>query len=538
MNLFRSTFTVGGMTMVSRVLGFGRDILVANFLGTGLVADAWVVAFRFPNLFRRIFAEGAFNSAFIPLYSKRLEGEGPAAAKSFAEEAQAGLGSVLIVFTLIMLALMPWAMLFLAPGFLFSEAEAFSFSEAVAKVMHGDTPEKYDLTVLFTRITLPYLFFVSIVALLSGILNSLGRFMVAAAAPVLLNIILILALLGFGVLDLFPTAGHALVWGVFLAGAAQMAALVWGCRRIGVMPSIHLPLWTPRVRRLVVLGVPGIIAAGITQINLLIGTMIATFQDQAASILYYADRIYQLPLGIIGVAMGVVLLPELSRRLRAGDEGGALESQNRAIELSMLLTIPAAVALMIIPLPIIVTLFERGEFLRADAIGVANALLAFSAGLPAFVLIKVFQPGFFAREDTATPMWFAGAQTIVNVTLSLILFRQIGFVGIAIATSVGAWVNAILLGWRLHALDIYRPDARLLSRGLRILAASAGMGFALWAGRLWLGGTVDGAFWVQIAGLAALVGGGGLIYGALALLTKAASLSDVIDVSTHRRDDG
>lgn len=533
MNLVKSTFTVGGMTMVSRVLGFGRDILVANFLGTGLVADAWVVAFRFPNLFRRFFGEGAFNSAFVPLYSKRLEGEGPAAAKSFAEEAQAGLGAVLIIFTLIMLAIMPWAMLLLAPGFLFTEAEAFSFTEAVSRVMSGATPEKYDLAVLFTRIALPYLFFVSIVALLSGILNSIGKFLLAAAAPVLLNVILILALLAFYYLDIFPTAGHALVWGTFLAGLAQMGALIWGCNRLGVMPRPHMPLWTPRVRRLVVLGVPGIIAAGITQINLLIGTMIATFQDEAASILYYADRIYQLPLGIIGVAMGVVLLPELSRRLRAGDVGGALESQNRAIELSMLLTVPAAVALAVIPLPIIVALFERGAFVREDSIGVAQALLAFAAGLPAFVLIKVFQPGFFAREDTKTPMWFAGAQTLVNVSLSLLLFQSMGFVGIAIATSVGAWVNAGLLGWQLYAQDIYRPDARLISRGLRIMLASAGMGLALWAGLLWLGGTVDGPFWMQVAGLAGLVAGGGATYGALALLTRAATMSDVLAITTR-----
>ncbi len=533
MSLIKSTFTVGGMTLISRVLGFGRDILVANFLGTGLVADAWVVAFRFPNLFRRFFAEGAFNSAFVPLYSKRLEGEGPAAAKSFAEEAQAGLGSVLIIFTLIMLAAMPWAMLLLAPGFLFTEQEAFSFSEAISRVASGATPEKYDLAVLFTRIALPYLFFVSIVALLSGILNSVGRFTVAAAAPVLLNLILIAALLTFRYVGIFPTAGHALVWGTFLAGAAQMGVLIWACRRLGVMPRPHLPLWTPRVKRLVVLGVPGIIAAGITQINLLIGTMIATFQENAASILYYADRIYQLPLGIIGVAMGVVLLPELSRRLRAGDEGGALESQNRAIELSMLLTIPAAVALSVIPLPIIVTMFERGAFLRDDSIGVAHALLAFSAGLPAFVLIKVFQPGFFAREDTKTPMWFAGAQTLVNVTLSLLLFRSMGFVGIAIATSAGAWVNACLLGWRLYQQDIYRPDARLISRGMRILLASAGMGLALWVGLLWLGGTMNGPFWMQVAGLAALVGGGGAVYGALALLTRAATLSDVLAITTR-----
>jgi len=525
MNLLKGAATVGGMTMISRVLGFVRDILIATFLGTGPVADAWVVAFRFPNLFRRFFAEGAFNSAFVPLYSKRLEGEGPAAAKSFAEEAQAGLGSVLLVFSVILMIFMPWAMIALAPGFLFGEGEQFDLSLALGRIASGEVPDKYALTVLFTRITLPYLFFVSLVALLSGIMNSIGRFFLAAAAPVLLNVILIAALLFLS--PYLPSPGHALVWGVLVAGAAQLAALVWGCRRAGVMPRPRVPLWTPRVRRLVVLGVPGIIAAGITQINIVIGTMIATLESGAASLLYYADRIYQLPLGIIGVAMGVVLLPDLSRRLRSGDEAGARQSQNRAMELSMLLTIPAAVALAVIPLSVIIVLFEHGAFTRADAEGAAMAVTAFAFGLPAFVMIKIFQPGFFAREDTRTPMVYAAAQTLVNVALSIVLFRMIGFVGIAIATSLGAWVNTLLLGNRLRREGFLRFDARLKKRLPRILIASLGMGAGIWAGQIYILPYLESGFWQGIAGLAALVAGGLMIFAVLVLALGGARLSEI-----------
>jgi putative peptidoglycan lipid II flippase len=277
----------------------------------------------------------------------------------------------------------------------------------------------------------------------------------------------------------------------------------------------------------VVLGVPGIIAAGITQINIVIGTMIATLESGAASLLYYADRIYQLPLGIIGVAMGVVLLPDLSRRLRSGDEAGARQSQNRAMELSMLLTIPAAVALAVIPLSIIIVLFEHGAFTRADAEGAAMAVTAFAFGLPAFVMIKIFQPGFFAREDTRTPMVYAAAQTLVNVALSIVLFRMIGFVGIAIATSLGAWVNTLLLGNRLRREGFLRFDARLKARLPRILIASLGMGAGIWAGQIYILPYLESGFWQGIAGLAALVAGGLMIFAVLVLALGGARFSEI-----------
>lgn len=523
MNLLRATATVGGMTLLSRVLGFGRDVLVAGALGSGPVADAFVVAFRFPNLFRRFFAEGAFNSAFVPLFSKRLEGEGEAGARRFAEEAFSVLLVTLLVLTLLAEITMPWLMIVMAPGFL-------------------DDPQRFDLAVLFTRITFPYLLCMSLVALLSGILNSLGRFALSAFAPVLLNIILIAALQLAA--PLLPSAGHALVLGVTVAGIAQLALLVWGCARSGMSLKLRMPRLTPGVRRLIALGVPGVIAGGITQINLVVGQFIASFQDGAVSILYYADRLYQLPLGLIGVAMGVVLLPDISRRLRAGDEAGALGSQNRALELSMLLTLPAAVACGVIAWPLITVLFEatprvlmgdNSAFTDTDSLRTAGALAAFAIGLPAFVLIKVFQPAFFAREDTVRPMYFAGVNTAVNIALGIFLFWRIGLVGLALATSIAAWVNTGFLFWHLQRSGHFIADERLKRVMPRIGVASAGLGLALWLTAQALTDWLNGSYGLQVAALAVLVLGGMALYGLLVQLTGAASFRDLIKDMTRRK---
>lgn len=527
MNLLRDAATVGGMTMVSRVLGFARDALIASLLGTGPAADAFVVAFRFPNLFRRFFAEGAFNSAFVPLYAKRLEGEGRQNAHVFASEAFSGLISVLLIFTLIALLAMPWIMVGMAGGFLLVEGESFELGLILSRLGNPDGREKYDLAVDFTRIALPYLLFVSLVALLSGILNSLGRFFLSAAAPILLNIILVAVLVFIAPYTAEP--GRALVWGVFVGGAVQFAALAWGCMRIGVMPSLRMPRLTPNMKRLIVLGVPGIIAAGITQINLVIGTFIASFEQSAVAILFYADRLYQLPLGLVGVAMGVVLLPDLSRRLRAGDEASAITSQNRAIEISLLLTLPAAFALIVIPVPVISALFEHGEFTSSDTRNTAAALAVFACGLPAFVLIKVFSPGFFAREDTRTPMIFAAINAFVNITLSVVLFFRIGLVGIAIGTSTAAWVNTILLASRLWQLGHFVPDRRVRSRLPRILLASIAMAAVLWALTGELQSLLDGTKWQRIGALGVLVTIGGFVFAVFVQLAGGARISELID---------
>ncbi len=501
-----NTATVGGMTMISRVLGFVRDILIASYLGAGPIADAFVVAFRLPNLSRRLFAEGAFNAAFVPLFSKRYEADGLAAARGFAQEALAVLLFVLVLITIAGELFMPLLVMALAPGFI-------------------DEPEKFETTVLFARITFPYLLFISLTALYSGMLNSLGRFAAAAFAPSLLNVAVISAIVF--VTPNVPTAGHAVVYGVAWAGILQFVVLGWAAHRVGLSLRLFRPRLTPDVRRLVRLGIPGAIAGGITQINVMVGTMIATLEAGAASYLYYSERVYQLPLGLIGVAMGVVLLPTISRQLRAGDADAASNSQNRALELSMLLTLPAAAALLAIPLIIVTVLFERGAFDAATSEATAAALAAFAVGLPAFVLIKVFSPGFFAREDTKTPMLYAGISVLVNIVLSIILFFQIGYLGIPVATAVASWLNAGLLAGKLISLGHFKADARLCSRLPRIVLASAAMGALLWFAGAQSQGVWEQSFVGQIVILGVLVVGGLLSFGLLALVFGAARLSDL-----------
>ena len=516
MRLYRAFATVGGLTMISRILGFARDILIAAALGTGPVADAFFVAFRFPNLVRRLFGEGAFNAAFVPLYAKRLEGEGPEVANRFARDALSGLSLVLVVLSAVMMLAMPWLMAGLAPGFV------------------GDD-EKYALAVDLTVIAFPYLFCMSLVALLSGVLNSLERFWAAAAAPILLNIVLIGAILIAIWLGLSGQAGagYVLAIGVFVAGLAQLAMLWIAAARADARIGIGWPRWTSDIKQLVKLGVPGLVAGGITQINIVVGTIIASLQAGAVSYLYYADRLYQLPLGIVGIAIGVVLLPDLARKLRAGERAAALSSQNRSMEFALLLTLPAAVGLAVAAEPIISVLFERGAFTAADTPATAAALAAFSCGLPAFVLIKVFQPAFFAREDTTTPMWFAGINLIVNAAGSLALFYWFqaqgwqGHVGIAIATSVAGWINALLLWVELLRRGDFVFDQRLVkSMALMVFASTVMAGVLLFAMAA-LDGMLgrSGALVVRAGALAVVVGASAIVYFAVTFMTGALPVS-------------
>ncbi|MGQ0673488.1 MAG: murein biosynthesis integral membrane protein MurJ [Hyphomicrobium sp.] len=518
MKLYRAFATVGGLTMVSRILGFVRDILIAAGLGTGSVADAYFVAFRFPNLFRRLFGEGAFNAAFVPLFAKRLEGEGPEAAKRFAEEVLSVLAIVLLVFSALAMLAMPWLMTLLAPGFV------------------GNT-EKYDLAVDLTQIAFPYLFCMSLVALLSGILNSMHDYWAAAAAPILLNVVLIAAAASaivFG-LDGGASAGYLLAAGVTLAGLAQLAMLWFAVRRMGLKLSFPRPRLTEGVRRLVKLGVPGLLAGGITQINIVVGTIIASLQPGAVSYLYYSDRLYQLPLGIIGVAVGVVLLPELARKLRAGDRPAAMDAQNRSLEFGLLLTLPAAITLAVVAEPIIRVLFERGAFKPEDTAATAAALGAIAFGLPSFVMLKVFQPAFFAREDTRTPLRYAWINMAIDVLGSFglfFLFKAIGwrpYVGIPIATSIAGWVNAYLLWRALQRTGGFETDPRLISN----LWKSAFAGLAMVAALFALGHVLDPTLAsgqpaaVKIASLTALLGGAFAVYVAIVIASGVVSLAQL-----------
>jgi putative peptidoglycan lipid II flippase len=517
MNLLRAITTVGGYTMLSRVFGFARDILIAAALGAGAVADCFFVAFRFPNLFRRLFAEGAFAAAFVPLFSGELEKKGKDAAKAFAEDAFAVLALILVVFVAAMEIAMPFAMWVLAPGF-----------DAV--------PGKMALATELSRIAFPYLLFISLVSLQSGVLNSLGKFAAAAAAPVLLNLTLIAALLVFarggeGAAG-EAMAGRVLAWGVFAAGIIQFLWLAHHCRKEGMPIGLRRPKLTPEVKLLGRRILPVVFGASLYQINLLVGTILASLvSDGAVSFLYYADRVTQLPLGVVGVAVGTALLPALSRQLAAGDATAAQASQNRGLEFALLLTLPAAAALFVIAEPIIAVLFERGAFTAADSRATAAALMAYSTGLPAYVLIRVLTPGFFAREDTKTPVKIAAAAMLANIALNLALMQVWGHVGIAAAASVSAWMNALLLGLALRRRGQLEFDNRLTRRWPRIVAASALMASALWVATPWLApwlaSSGPGHGPLRWAALAVLVGAGLVLFAISAQALGAAHWRDL-----------
>ncbi|HZT51821.1 MAG TPA: murein biosynthesis integral membrane protein MurJ [Stellaceae bacterium] len=501
MALLRSVATVGGYTMLSRVLGFVRDMMTAALLGAGPVTDAFFVALRLPNLFRSLFAEGAFSAAFVPLFAGMVAKEGRPAAKHFAEDALAALLAVLIVFVIAGEAAVPWFLHVLAPGF-------------------AAEPQKFALTVALTRITFPYLLFISLVALQGGVLNSVERFAATAVTPTLLNLFLIATLA-----TVRPASGEALAWAVTAAGFAQFVWLMLSCWQAGLPLSLPRPRLTPAVTRLIRLMLPGVLGAGATQLNLVISTAIASLLPTGAvSYLYYADRVEQLPLGVVGYAVGTAILPPLSRHVRLGDDAGAAETQNRGLELALLLTLPAAVALGVAARPILEVLFQRGAFGAADAAATAGALAAYAAGLPAFVLVKVMAPGFFARHDTATPVKIALAAIGVNVVLTstLGLLTPLAHVGVAMATSAAGWVNALLLMRGLKRRGHFALDRRARRALPRILAAALGMGALLLALEPALAPVLAGRLVPKLAGLAALVGSGLVGFAALALLLGVA----------------
>ncbi|AJE48550.1 murein biosynthesis integral membrane protein MurJ [Celeribacter indicus] len=454
--------TVGGWTFLSRLLGFVRDALVAAYLGAGPAAEAFVVAFSLPNMFRRFFAEGTLNVAFVPIFSKKVEaGEN---ARRFAEDTLSALAFALLVLTVVATIFMPLLVTAMAAGFI------------------GD--ERFDLAVDYGRIAFPYVLFISLGALFSGVLNATGRFAAAAAAPVLLNIILSLAMIGAAKTGI--PVERALIWAVPVAGIAQLA-VVWRAAAKAGFPLVpHRPRFTPEIRRLLVLATPAALAGGVVQINLLIGRQVASFsQDGALQYLNLADRLYQLPLGVVAIAIGIVLLPDLSRRLQAGDGKGARDAYNRAFEFALLLTVPAAVALVVIPEPLISFLFQRGAFTAEDAHKTAVAVMIYGLGLPAFVMQKVLQPLYFARENTRTPFRFAVFAMVINAAVAIGLAFVIGYLAAAVATTVAAWAMVALLWFGKSGMgEEVTADPRLVRRTPRILAAAVLMGLLLYGTNL------------------------------------------------------
>jgi len=506
MSFVRSIATVGGFTLLSRVTGLMREMMIAHFLGAGLAADAFFVAFRFPNLFRSLFAEGALNAAFVPLFSGKLTKEGQGEALVFAERALSVLGLALTVFVVVMELIMPWAMMGLAPGF-------------------ADVPGKIELASDLSRICFPYLLFISLTALQAGVLNSVGRFAAAAGTPILLNVV---AMLGLLVLSPYTeTPAHALAWGTFASGVAQFSWLVFSCRNAGIALRPVWPTITPEVKLLAKRIVPGAIGAGVYQVNLVINTMIAsTVANGAVSYLNYADRVNQLPLGVVGIAIGTALLPLLSRQIKAGQQAEAIDSQNRALEFGLLLTIPAAVALMTIALPVVSVLFERGSFGPDASVQTAYALEAFALGLPAYVLVKVLTPAFFAREDTSTPVRVAAVTMGINIVLNLSLVSWMQHVGMALSTAVAAWCNVVILAYILRKRGYFVTDIRLRKRVPRIILSGAIMGLILFGAKYWLWTSNMGS-WLGLILVAAFVTVGLVVFAVTSHFTGAAHFSEL-----------
>lgn len=506
MNLARNIATVGGLTMLSRITGLVREMAIAHFLGAGLVADAFFVAFRFPNLFRSLFAEGAFNSAFIPLFTGTLTTDGDQAARHFADQAFTFMALVLALLVGGMELAMGWAIFGLAPGF-------------------ADTPGKAELAADLARICFPYLLFISLTALQAGVLNARGHFAAAAATPVLLNLVSVAGL--WVLVPVTPSPGHALAWGTLAAGIVQFAWLAVVLRRAGFGLRLCRPALNSRIKTLLTRIVPGAVGAGVYQVNLVINTMIAsTVANGAVSYLNYADRVNQLPLGVVGIAIGTALLPLLTRQIKAGQIDAARDSQNRGLEFALILTLPATVALFTLALPIIQVLFQRGHFTAADSAATAAALRVFTLGLPAYVLIKVLTPAFFAREDTATPVKVAGATMVVNVALNLLLSGPLAHVGMALSTALSSWFNVLVLAILLVRRGLYAPDQRLLSRSWRIVASALVMGAVVdTACRLSWGDGVAGL--AALGLLAALVAGGLVLFFAAAHVSGAMRLGEV-----------
>lgn len=497
MNLLRATATIGGLTLLSRIAGFVRDVLQATLIGAGMAADAFLIAQRLPNLFRALFAEGAFAAAFVPMFNRQVGADGGRldGARVFAEDVLAVLLPFLMLFTVVMVAAAAPVVWTLTGGFPDASADKFS------------------LTVHFTRLTFPYLMLISLTSLLGGLLNSVGRFAVNAAAPILLNLVLIAGMLwSAGSPNVEAARTQALC--VTLGGIVQLAWLMWSCGRAGLSLRLRWPRLTAQVRQLLKLIVPAALGAGAVQINLLVSTALAArfLGEGAVSWLYYADRLNQLPLGIIGIGVGTALLPAMSRLLGGGDEAGAVAQQNRAIELVLLLTLPAAAGLVVAAEPIIRVLFEHGAFRPADTAATAAALAGFALGLPAYVLIKVLTPGFHARADTQTPVRVALASMLVNLVANLVLVWPLGHVGIAVGTAISAWMNAFTLAWLLHRRGHFRLDARARRLLPRLVLATAGMVAALLLPGRWLAVAADQGFVVQVMQLGLLISAGGLAY--------------------------
>ncbi|NHN88209.1 murein biosynthesis integral membrane protein MurJ [Acetobacter conturbans] len=457
--MLKGFLTVGGWTMLSRILGLVRDQLLAAFMGAGAMQDAYQVAFRLPNMFRRLFGEGAFNAAFVPLFSSALTTDGEERARTMARQVFGVLLSWLVILCVLGEIFMPGILRVIAPGF-------------------SENSDRYDLAVTLSRITFPYLVLICAAALVSGVLNGLHRFSMAAAAYLSFNIVGIAAVL-FAT-PFMPSVAHAAAWGVTLSGFVQLGLLMLAARRAGFDLTPLPPRITPQIRLLGRRMLPGLIGSGVTQINLTIDTIIATLLPAGSvSLMYFADRLNQLPLGVLGAAAGTTLLPVLTRHLAADDQEAAHATQNKALDYVLMLTLPAMAGLLVLATPIMQFLFAHGSFTLHEAALSAQSLRAYALGLPAFVLIKVLSPAFFARGDTSTPVKIGFFTLTVNLILNLLLMKPLVHVGPPLASSLAAILNVCILSSLLIRRDALRPEASTFGRLGLMAAASVVMALAL-----------------------------------------------------------
>ncbi|RYY26614.1 MAG: murein biosynthesis integral membrane protein MurJ [Sphingomonadales bacterium] len=518
MKLARTLGSVGGLTLASRVLALVRDSLQARYVGAGFASDAFTIAFRLPNMFRALFAEGAFAAAFVPMFNRKVGEDGKLGpALQFAERALAVLFAALLIFTAVMLVAawpVTWA---LSGGFNEAPREQFAFA------------------VELSRYTIPYLMLISLASLLGGILNSLDKFWVNAAAPILLNIAMVSALLLFHG-DPYETA-RAQAISVPIGGLLQLGWLALACKRSGVSLKPRLPRLDEEVKKLMKLILPAAAGAGASQINILISSALAggLLASGSLSYIYYADRLNQLPLGMIGIGLGTILLPTISRLLGQGKEAEAMETQNRGIELALFLTLPAMAALIVAAEPIVRGLFQYGEFDAEDTRACAMALAGFSLGLPAYVLVKVLTPGFYARQDTKTPVKFAMWSIAINIAANLALIPWIGHVGPPLATTLAAIVNVWMLYRGLASRGHFKADAQLKRRLPRLALAALLMGAVLFVSDRLLDPWLSGPLVQRYLALGVLVSAGMLIYVIACFVTGAFRPSDIKALIRKRR---
>ena len=520
MSLIRNVGTIGGLTAVSRVFGFVRDMLLARVLGAGMAADAFQLAFVLPNTFRRLFAEGAFSVAFVPMYTRALTAGGDEAADRFASDVLAVFVWVLLGFSAVAMLAMPVIVWLLAGEY-------------------QQIPGKFELAVMLSRVTFPYLGLVSLVAMLSGVLNAHARFAPGAFVPVLLNVVLIAGIVTGYVLRGSSGDDTIVAWSVAVAvsasGAAQLAYMVWAMRRAGVRLTLRGPRLTPEVKRLGMLILPATFGAGIYQISQFVDTFFATSLPQGSlTLLKYADRLNQMPLGIVGIALGTAILPMLARHIQSGDDAGATRLQSNAVEMATLLTLPAAAALAVCAPAFVTAFFVGGRMTEGHGDVMASIVTALVCGLPAYVLVKVFQPAFFSREDTRTPVRIAAAGLIINIGLNFLVVPRFGIVGLAGATAFTSSLNVAMLYAALHRRGWFRMNRALVNRVLRQLAAAGVMTLALWALLPLLTEYYSGSVIERVVALALLVGTGGIVFFAAAALLGALDKSHLAQLRRRK----